>query len=91
LDANTDDITELSGATNKFYADSLVDAHLSAGTGIAYTAGVIAFNADTDDVAEGANLSSLMPVPVMLSVQTQQLETWLQYDNTTGEILVALV
>jgi hypothetical protein len=56
LNANTDNITQAVGATNKFYADSLVDAHLSGGTGIDYNAGVISFNGSTSDVSEGTNL-----------------------------------
>lgn len=56
LNANTDNITQAAGATNKFYADSLVDAHLSGGTGIDYSAGVISFNGSTSDVSEGSNL-----------------------------------
>lgn len=56
LNANTDNITQAAGATNKFYADSLVDAHLSGGTGIDYNAGVISFSGSTSDVSEGSNL-----------------------------------
>jgi hypothetical protein len=90
LDANTDDITELAGATNKFYADSLVDAHLSGGTGISYASGVISFNGDTDDVAEGANLyftDSRARLAISADPATGNMAS---YDNTTGEILVAL-
>lgn len=90
LDANTDDITELAGATNKFYADSLVDAHLSGGTGISYTAGVIAFNGDTDDVAEGANLY-FTDARARLAISADPAAgNMASYDSATGEILVAL-
>jgi len=53
LNANTDDIQQLAGSTNKFYADSLVDAYLSAGQGLSYSAGQFSLNADSDDIGEG--------------------------------------
>ena len=52
LSATSDQITE--GSNNLFYADSLVDTHLSGGQGINYNAGVISFDGDTDDVSEGS-------------------------------------
>lgn len=36
---DTDDLSE--GSTNQYYADSLVDAHLSGGTGVTYSSGAI--------------------------------------------------
>jgi hypothetical protein len=39
LPTSTDDLAE--GTTNKYYNDSLVDAHLSGGTGVTYTSGEI--------------------------------------------------
>lgn len=36
---DTDDLAE--GSTNQYYADSLVDAHLSGGTGVTYSSGAI--------------------------------------------------
>jgi hypothetical protein len=90
LDANTDDITELAGATNKFYADSLVDAHLSGGTAIGYNAGVISFTGDTDDVAEGANLY-YTDSRVRNAVQADPAAgNLLTFDSATGDMLVAL-
>jgi len=90
LDANTDDIAQLAGATNKFYADSLVDAHLSGGTAIDYSAGVISFNGTTDDVSEGTAQyftesrarNSISADPAAGNMAS--------YDSATGEILVAL-
>ena len=46
---DTDDISE---GTNKYYADSLVDAHLVGGTGVTYSAGNISIG---QDVATTAN------------------------------------
>ena len=90
LDANTDDITQLAGATNKFYADSLVDAHLSGGTAIGYNAGVISFTGDTDDVAEGANLY-YTDTRVRNAIQADPAAgNLLSFDSATGDILVAL-
>lgn len=90
LDANTDDITQLAGATNKFYADSLVDAHLSGGTAIGYNAGVISFNGDTDDVAEGSNLY-YTDSRVRNAIQADPAAgNLLTFDSATGDMLVAL-
>ena len=90
LDANTDDITQLAGATNKFYADSLVDAHLSGGTAIGYNAGVISFTGDTDDVAEGANLYHTTARARNSISADPAAGNLLQYDAATGELLVPL-
>ena len=40
----TDDLTQ--GSTNLYYADSLVDAHLSGGTGVTYSSGTISIGQD---------------------------------------------
>lgn len=40
----TDNLTE--GTTNRYYADSLVDAHLSGGVGVDYTSGTISIGQD---------------------------------------------
>ena len=89
LDANTDDIAQLAGATNKFYADSLVDAHLSGGTAISYASGVISFNGDTDDVIEGTNLY-FTDARARLAISADPAAgNMASYDSTTGEILVA--
>jgi hypothetical protein len=90
LDANTDDIAQLEGATNKFYDDALVDAHLSGGTAIQYNAGVISFNGSTDDVSEGANLyytDSRVRNAVQADTDPGNLLT---FDSATGDMLVAL-
>jgi len=89
LDANTDDIAQLAGATNKFYADSLVDAHLSGGTAIDYSAGVISFNGDTDDVAEGTNLYFTDARARSAIAADPAAGNMLTYSSSTGEMLVA--
>lgn len=91
LDANTDDIAQLAGATNKFYADSLVDAHLSGGTAISYNAGVIAFNGTTADVAEDSSAQYFTQARSRESIQADPATgNLLTYDDATGDILVAL-
>jgi len=48
---DTDDLSQ--GSTNLYYADSLVDSHLSGGTGVTYSSGVISIGQSvgtTDDV-----------------------------------------
>ena len=90
LDANTDDIAQLAGATNKFYADSLVDAHLSGGTAIDYSAGVISFVGDTDDVAEGTNLYFTNARARSAIAADPAAGNMLTYSSSTGEMLVAL-
>lgn len=50
----TDDLTQ--GSTNKYYANSLVDSHLSGGTGITYSNGVISIDSATQsEIAGKAN------------------------------------
>ena len=50
----TDDLTQ--GSTNKYYANSLVDSHLSGGTGIDYSNGVISIDSATQsEIAGKAN------------------------------------
>ena len=91
LDANTDDIAQLAGATNKFYADSLVDNHLSGGTAIGYNAGVISFNGDSDDVNEGSTNQYFTQQRSRESIQADPAAgNLLTYDDATGDILVAL-
>ena len=92
LDANTDDITQLAGATNKFYADSLVDAHLSGGTGINYNSGEIALDANTDDITEeaGAVNKFFTDTRARNAISADPATGNLaQYDSATGEILVS--
>jgi hypothetical protein len=91
LDANTDDITQLDGATNKFYADSLVDDHLSGGTAIGYSAGVISFTGDSDDVNEGTTNQYFTQQRSRESIQADSaIGNLLSYDDATGDLLVAL-
>jgi hypothetical protein len=90
LDANTDDIVQAVGATNKFYADSLVDAHLSGGTAITYNAGQISFSGSTSDVSEGTNLYYTDSRARNAVDADPAAGNLLQYNSSTGEFLVAL-
>ena len=91
LDANTDDITQLAGATNKFYADSLVEAYLSAGTGIAYSGGVITLDAETADLTESSSALFFTDQRARNAISADPATgNMAQYDSATGEILVAL-
>jgi hypothetical protein len=91
LDANTDDITQLAGATNKFYADSLVEAYLSAGTGIAYSNGVISLDAETADLTESTSALFFTEGRARNAISADPATgNMAQYDSATGEILVAL-
>ena len=90
LDANTDDIVQADGATNKFYADSLVDAHLSGGTAIQYNAGEISFNGSTSDVSEGTNLYHTTARARNAISADPAAGNMASYDSSTGEILVRL-
>jgi hypothetical protein len=55
---DTDDLSE--GATNLYYADSLVDSHLSGGTGVTYSSGTISIgqSVGTGDSVTFAGVSS---------------------------------
>jgi hypothetical protein len=88
LNANTDDIQQLAGATNKFYSDSLVDAYLSAGTGLSYSAGQFSLNANTDDIQELAGATN-----VYFTDQRARLAlsagTGLSYNSGTGQFALS--
>jgi len=93
LDANTDDIAELSGATNLFFTDARARAAISVDTaGLAYNSatGQIALSADTDDVAEGSNLY-FTEARARESLQADPAAgNLLSYNDQTGNMLVAL-
>lgn len=93
LDANTDDIAELVGATNLFFTDARARAAISVDTaGLAYNSatGQIALSADTDDVAEGSNLY-FTDARARESLQADPAAgNLLSYNDQTGEMLVAL-
>ena len=93
LDANTDDIAELAGATNLFFTDARARAAISVDTaGLAYNSatGQIALSADTDDVAEGSNLY-FTEARARESVQADPAAgNLLSYNDQTGDMLVAL-
>ena len=60
---DTDDIDQ--GTTNLYYADSLVDSHLTGGTGVTYTLGTIGIGQDvgtTADVTFGSVTSDMFGV-----------------------------
>lgn len=91
LSANTDDITQEAGATNKFYADSLVEAYLSAGTGISYANGVITLDAETADLTESSTALFFTDTRARNAISADPATGNLaQYDSSTGEILVAM-
>ena len=47
---DTDDISE--GTTNQYYTDARVDAHLTGGTGVTYTAGTIAIGQEVNTTSD---------------------------------------
>jgi hypothetical protein len=65
---DTDDLTE--GTTNKYYSDSLVDTHLSGGSGIDYTAGAISASLATAGGLTTANTEDA------LQIDRTTVDTW---------------
>ena len=93
LDANTDDIAELAGATNLFFTDARARAAISVDTaGLSYDSatGQIALAADTDDVAEGSNLYFTNTRARSAISVDPAAGNLLEYNATKGELLVAL-
>jgi len=93
LDANTDDIAELTGATNLFFTDARARAAISVDTaGLSYDSatGQIALAADTDDVAEGSNLYFTNTRARSAISVDPAAGNLLEYNATKGELLVAL-
>ncbi len=93
LDANTDDIAELSGATNLFFTDARARAAISVDTaGLSYNSatGKISLAADTDDVAEGSNLYFTNTRARSAISVDPAAGNLLEYNATKGELLVAL-
>jgi hypothetical protein len=93
LDANTDDIAELTGATNLFFTDARARAAISVDTaGLSYNSatGQIALAADTDDVAEGSNLYFTNTRARSAISVDPAAGNLLEYNATKGELLVAL-
>jgi hypothetical protein len=73
---DTDDLSE--GTTNKYYADSLVDSHLSGGAGIDYNLGTIS-------VATGTGIT--LEQNDFVAIDRSQTDTW--YDAAGDAGLVA--
>jgi hypothetical protein len=92
LDANTDDITELAGATNLFFTDARAQGAISvSGNGLAYNAGVISLNASTDDIQEGNNLYFTdARARGAIQADSSVTENLIDYDDATGNISVDL-
>jgi len=87
LNATTSDVSE---GTNLYFTTARVDAHLSGGTAISYTNGVIAFNGSTSDVSEGTNLYYTDSRARQAIDADPAAGNLLQYNDATGEMLVAL-
>jgi len=93
LDANTDDITELAGATNLFFTDARAQAAISvSGAGLAYNSGVFSLTADSDDIGEGTSNLYFTDARARQAIQADSsvTENLIDYDNATGNISVDL-
>lgn len=93
----TDNVTE--GSTNLYYADSLVDSHLSGGTGVTYSSGAISIGQDVSTSATptfgnitttgyiaGPSTLTLDPAGVGDNTGTVVIAGNLQVDGTTTTI-----
>ena len=91
LDANTDDIAELTGATNKWFTDARARGAISVGAGLAYnqTSGQIALAASSDNLSEGTSNLFFTEARAKAVISADPATGNLaQYDSSTGEILV---
>jgi len=75
---DTDDIEE--GTTNKYYSDSLVDTHLSGGSGIDYTAGAISASLATAGGLTTANTEDA------LQIDRTTVDTWYDAAGAAGDV-----
>jgi hypothetical protein len=75
---DTDDLTE--GTTNKYYSDSLVDTHLSGGSGIDYTAGAISASLATAGGLTTANTEDA------LQIDRTTVDTWYDAAGAAGDV-----
>ena len=88
LDANTDDIQELAGATNLFFTDARAAAAITVGSGLAKTGGQISLSADTDLVGEGSSNLYFTTQRAQNSIQADPAShNMVTYAN--GDILVS--
>lgn len=91
LDANTDDIAELTGATNKWFTDARARGAISVGAGLAYNSatGQIALSASSDNLSEGTTNLFYTDARAQAAISADPATGNLaQYDSSTGEILV---
>jgi protein-disulfide isomerase-like protein with CxxC motif len=91
LDANTDDIAELTGATNKWFTDARARGAISVGAGLAYNqaSGQIALAASSDNLSEGTSNLFFTEARAKAVISADPATGNLaQYDSSTGEILV---
>ena len=91
LDANTDDIAELTGATNKWFTDARARGAISVGAGLAYNqaSGQIALAASSDNLSEGTSNLFYTDARAKAAISADAAAGNLaQYDSSTGEILV---
>lgn len=91
LDANTDDIAELTGATNKWFTDARARGAISVGAGLAYNqaSGQIALAASSDNLSEGTSNLFYTDARAKAAISADPATGNLaQYDSSTGEILV---
>ena len=91
LDANTDDIAELTGATNKWFTDARARGAISVGAGLAYNqaSGQIALAASSDNLSEGTSNLFFTEARAKAVISADPATGNLaQYDSSTGQILV---
>jgi hypothetical protein len=77
-DATTDDLDE--GTTNKYYADSLVDDHLTGGSGITYNAGDISV-----DLTPNGGLGVILPEGT-LGIKRSTVDGWYDAAGAAGDV-----
>lgn len=91
--------TELSEGTNKYYNDTLVDAHLSGGTGVTYSSGVISIGqsvATTDAVTFGSvNIDSRVLLDTLIlttsaTTADQVLDTFSAATYRTAKYIISI-
>ena len=74
---DTDDLTE--GTTNKYYSDTLVDNHLSGGSGINYSSGTISV-----DLTPSGGL--YLPLTDDIAIDRTTVDTWYDAAGAAGDV-----
>jgi len=83
---DTDDLSE--GITNLYYANALVDAHLSGGTGVTYNAGLISIG---QDVATTADVT-FNSATVTTNVAAESVDTdWIDFTQLVQGVVTGAV